>query len=397
MLTADQIDKKITTQTSENLPDFLLDDRHDAHYSNGFHDQGVLPRLTSDSAIFTIPSQIHQGLDWVREAALEIKKNLTRSSISFETNNQCKAADPQAEEAAVPLVELMTRHEQIPKYAAVLGYAEDCSTILHDFESRESPHLLIVGGADAGKTVMLRSIASSLALNNRQSEIQLAAISPIAAEDDRRRRQAEEWYALNYLPHMLCDIAFKHSDILELLTFLNNEIAYREEHTFKYPHLIVLIDQVDVLIDRGGRRCAEPILRLAQKGEDVGIHLVLTAQSLDSQGLSTHLLKEIPTRLIGRPSITTPTQNHQLMRDDDVEQLLGEGDFIFKQNGRSLRMQGAYIGNQELLPKLIEMNRHRAILLAEPVESRLRLKESGQKSRIKWPSKVVDQVPVETS
>jgi DNA segregation ATPase FtsK/SpoIIIE-like protein len=270
----------------------------------------------------------------------------------------------------------MARHEQIPKYAAILGFSEDGSTSLHRFDSQETPHLLIAGGPNAGKTVMLRSIAASLALNNRQSEIQIAAICPTTGNEDRQRAHASSWYILNYLPHMLCDIAFKHSDIVDLLTFLKNEISYREKYSFKHPRLIVLIDQVDILISHGGARCAEPILHLAQKGDEVGIHLVLSAQSAGSHSLSTQLLKELPTRLLGRPPIKETEQNSTLKREEDVEQLLGEGDFLHQENGRVKRLQGAFIGDKQLIPKLIDMNRHRAILLASPAQTRLRLDEA---------------------
>jgi hypothetical protein len=392
MLTTEIRDKNITTQRSENQPNNLFEDNNLPITQNGVRDQDANPQSSAGAMIINVPSQLYQGWEWVRDAALELSKNLTKDGESHRDLEGVK----HKEEIAVPLLDLMDRHDRIPKHTATLGFAEDGSTIFHNFQSKEKSHLLIVGGPDAGKTVMFRTIAISLALNNRQSEIQLAAISPIKGDEEQQNRQAQAVYALNYLPHLLCDIAFRHADILELLNFLSNEITYREKHDYKHPHLIVLIDQVDVLIERGGRRCAEPILKIAQKGEEVGIHLVLTAQSVDSRGLSTQLLTELPTRLIGRPSNFFPSQTLQLGREDDIDQLLGEGDFLYQQNGRRRRMQGGFISDQELLPKLIEMSRHRAILLAEPIESRLRLEVPKSKSRIKWPTESVDQVKTGT-
>lgn len=349
---------------------------NDTTTPNGFHKHGMPAIISSDSSILNLSSQVQQGFERVREVAQELGKNL----IKGVTTNNLLGDNDLHEEAAVPLLDLMARHEQIPKYAAILGFAEDGSTCLHRFDSRETPHLIIAGGPDAGKTVMLRSIAASLALNNRQSEIQIAAICPITGNEERQRAHASTWYILNYLPHMLCDIAFKHSDIVDLLTFLKNEVSYREKYSFNHPRMIVLIDQVDILITHGGARCAEPILHLAQMGDEVGIHLVLTAQSLESHALSTQLLKELPTRLLGRPPIKETEQNPTLKREEDVEQLLGEGDFLHQQNGRVKRMQGAFIGDKQLIPKLIDMNRHRAILLASPARTRLRLDETSSES-----------------
>ena len=393
MLATDQREEKITSQTFENLPEFLLEDSNHELSPGGIQDSEGSSLFSSDSIILNIPSQVHLGLERVREAALGISKSLTKSEKS---NGDMGTADPRQGDVAVPLSDLMARHDQIPNYSATLGFAEDGNTIFHNFNLKESSHLLIVGGPDAGKTVMLRTVAVSLALSNRQSEIQLAAIFPITGDQEKQQSQAEAVYALNYIPHMICDIAFKHSDILELLTFLSNEIAYREEHDYKYPHLVILIDQVDDLINRGGRRCAEPILRLAQKGEEVGIHLVLSAQTIESRGLSTQLLKELPTRLIGRSPNPASAQTNHPARDDEEEQLLGEGDFLYQRNGQRGRMQGAFIGDQELLPKLIGMNRHQAILLAESLGSRLRLEDPKPKSRIKWSSKPFDSALART-
>jgi DNA segregation ATPase FtsK/SpoIIIE-like protein len=360
---------------------------NDTTTPNGFHNHGMPAIISSNSSILNLSSQVQQGFERVREAAQELSKNL----IKGVPKKNLLGENDLHEEAAVPLLDLMARHEQIPKYAAILGFSEDGTTSLHRFDSRETPHLVIAGGPNAGKTVMLRSIAASLALNNRQSEVQIAAICPIAGNEERQHAHASTWYLLNYLPHMLCDIAFKHSDIVDLLTFLKNEISYREKYSFKHPRLIVLIDQVDMLISHGGARCAEPILHLAQMGDEVGIHLVLTAQSLESPSVSTQLLKELPTRLLGRPAIKETEQNFNLKREEDVEQLLGEGDFLLQQNGRLKRIQGAFIGDKQLVPKLVDMNRHRAILLASPARTRLRLDEAPSESSTTWSTNNANQ------
>ena len=300
--------------------------------------------------------------------------------------------DRSSQDAAVPLLDLLAQHREVPKLSAALGLSEQGSTIFHDFSSPDTPHLLVVGGHDAGKTVMLRSIAASLAFHNRQSIIQLAAISPVMADKERQQIQAAAWYPLNYLPHMLCDVAVRHSEIVELLAFLSQEIAYREEHSFAVPRLIVLIDQADVLLTRGGPQCAEPIVTMAEKGESVGIHLVLSTGSIDSAIFGTQLMKKMATRLIGRPDTGMPDQE-PVYRQNDAGQLLGEGDFLYRQGNRILRLQGSYIDDYDLYLKLTEMARHRAILLAQPAETRPRIEQpEHQAPPVLWPTKNGDKV-----
>lgn len=360
---------------------------------NDLHNRGSAGMINADSLILNIRSQLDQGYAKLRAAAKELATGLNVDGIrSGPVNGNRQLAISRSDEVAVPLLDLMSKHGDVPEHAAVLGFAEDGSMVLHSFDSRDTPHLLIVGDQDAGKTVMQRSIAASLAINNRQSEIQLAVISPVIANNERQRSQAASWLPLNYLPHMICDVAFRHSEIIDLLTFLNQEISYREKHSFIEPRLIVLIDQADILVSRGGRQCSEPLLRLAQKGEDVGIHLVLSTQSFDSAAFSTQLMKEIPTRLIGRSASGQTNRDFPIQHENSAEQLLGEGDFLHRQGEHIRRFQGAYIDDYDLHLKLTEMYRRRAILLAEPFEARLHLKQSSQASAVVLPSSNIDQV-----
>lgn len=360
---------------------------------NSHHDRGIAGTVDIDSLIFNICRHLNQGYARLRGAAKELVDVLDVDRIRTGTaNGNLQLMILRSDEVAVPLLDLMSRHGDVPNLAAVLGLAEDGSMVLHSFDSRDTPHLLIVGGKDAGKTVMLRSVAASLAINNRQSEIQLAVISPVIANNERQRSQSASWLPLNYLPHMICDVAFRHSEIIDLLTFLNQEISYREKHSFIEPRMIVLIDQADILVSRGGRQCSEPLLRLAQKGEDVGIHLVLSTQSFDSATFSTQLMKEIPTRLIGRSASGQTNRDFPIQHENSAEQLLGEGDFLHRQGEHIRRFQGAYIDDYDLHLKLTEMYRRRAILLAETFEARLHLKQSSQASAVVLPSSNIDQV-----
>lgn len=363
---------------------------------NGIHAGSVTGKINTSSLTYNIRTQVNLGYAKLRAVAEDLVQTLRVKEIGTRVvDGGLQLEIPRSADAAVPLLDLLARHEEIPTFSAALGLAEDGGTILHRFDSRDTPHLLVAGGHNAGKTAMLRSAAVSLALSNRQSEIQLAAVCPLSSDEERQRVQAASWLPLNYLPHMLCDVAFRHTDIIALLTFLSQEITYREKHSFAVPHLIVLIDQVDILIARGGRQCAEPILRLAQKGEDVGMHLVLSSASIDSAAISTQLSKEISTRLIGRPDEKQPDRDGPVSTGSNAAQLLGEGDFLFRQGGVSTRIQGAFVDDYDLHLKLTEMYRHKAILLAQPRETRVRLKQPVQAPLVAAPtSQVVSAVAV---
>jgi DNA segregation ATPase FtsK/SpoIIIE-like protein len=255
----------------------------------------------------------------------------------------------------------------------VLGLAEDGRTVFHNFLSHDSPHLFVVGDSGAGKTVLLRTIAVSLALNSRQGDVQLAVVCPASGDLHRNREQAASWLALNYLPHMLCDVAFRHTEIVDVLAFLTQEIAYRERHVFKEPRIILLVDQADVVVSRGGRQCAEYLQRLAQKGADAGIDLVLSARNVDRALFGPQLLTDVPVRIVGRQGVERADRFIETAMGADSSELLGAGDFFLIQRSRAQRMQSAYLDDYDLHMKFSEMYRAQKILLAQPLSTRVRL------------------------
>ncbi len=300
---------------------------------------------------------------------------------------------PKVEDVAVPLLDLLARHESFPNATAALGLAEDGNTVFHRFGAGGTAHILVTGGHDSGKTVMLRAIAASVAIGSRQSEAQLAAICPAASNEDRRRAQAAAWQPLNYLPHTLCDVAVRHTEIVELLAFVDQEIAYRERHAFSKPPLILLIDQLDTVIGRGGRQCAEPILRIAQNGPGSGVYLAVSAQSANTPSIGDQLAREFTTRLIGRADARIAHSDQTQRQATEAEQLLGEGDFLLRRGAVKQRLQGSFIDDYDLHQQLIDMYRQKAILLAKPAEQAVSPLEGGQEQGAAWKPKI-EQIPV---
>lgn len=291
---------------------------------------------------------------------------------------------PHADEVAVPLLDLLYITGKYPKSSAILGLGDSQQTMMHDFLDPNTPHLLITGGQDAGKTTMLRTIAVSLAINNRQSDLQLAAICPRTNNAARDGMQHAAWFPLNFLPHMLCDVAESVPDVTRLLTFLDREARHREQHGFKRPTIVLLIDDVETVRSLCGRESAESLQRLAQRGEDAGIHLVVSTRAMEFGQMSTQFLANFRIRLAG----WNPLKVDALVPESDTlivnSELLGKGDFLLHSGqSRPLRLQGALIDDYDLQFKLAEICRPRAILLAKPFSKRVQLKNPVQSTPIK--------------
>jgi len=322
---------------------------------------------------FNLRSPINTGFERLLSLKEELKKALGVSGIRFsrqEGQLQLQVLRPFS--PAVPLLDLMSRLDNIPLSTAILGFADDGTVVQHDFSVNATPNILISGEKDAGKTILLRSIAASLALANRQADTQLVAINPISTDSQRRDAQAELWRPLNYIPHMLTDVVSRQSEITELMLFLVREMNYRSEHLFNGPRIVIFIDQAATVMERGGRTVTEAIMRIAERGAVAGIHIVLGTRRPRSSHFSPHLLANLQSRHIGRGS------QDSIWVDDEkmilkASSLLGEGDFLTHGLSRPVRFQAAYIDDYDLHMGLSKLYRRRPILLAQPVSNRIQM------------------------
>jgi DNA segregation ATPase FtsK/SpoIIIE, S-DNA-T family len=326
---------------------------------------------------FNLSSPLSAGLDRLAKLKADFKKALGIEGIRFnQQDGQLHLEVLRPFDPAVPLLELMSGITNLAAHTAILGYAEDGTIVHHDFSQSTAPNILISGNKDAGKTILLRSMAASLALANKQADIQLIIIDPISADSQRRVVHAGCWGPLNYIPHMLTDVVNRQSEITEILLFLAREMNYRSEHLFNTPRIIIFIDQAATVLERGGRTVQEAIMRIAERGAEAGIHLVLGTQRPQSTHFTPHLLTNLQARFIGLGSPDPiNTYNEEIVLDSSS--LLGQGDFIACGLARQIRFQAAYIDDYDLHMGLSKLHAKRQILLAQPLSMRTQLSPSS--------------------
>lgn len=280
-------------------------------------------------------------------------------------------------EPAVPLLDLLDLIPNLPPETAVLGLKADGQPMIHSFTAEQKPNILISGQENAGKTVLLRTIAASLAITSKQAQIQLLAINPVSADRDRHEAQDAALRPLNYLPHMLTDVAVRQTEISELLLFLVREMNYRMEHAFSIPRIVVLIDQAATVLEHGGRTIKQAVQALAQRGAQAGIHLVLSTRRADADVFGPHLMTNLQAQFIGKLEIGKATEQKTRPAEVEATTLLGEGDFLAADDSRGLRFQAAYVDNYDLHMSLSRLYQQRPILLAQPLDRRVKLEQKN--------------------
>jgi DNA segregation ATPase FtsK/SpoIIIE, S-DNA-T family len=220
------------------------------------------------------------------------------------------------------------------------------------------PHLLIAGTTGAGKSGCINTLLTSILLRATPEDVRMILIDPKRIE-------------LNFyesIPHLLTPVVSSPKEASAVLHNVVAEMERRYERlsivrarnlpeanrTFRargedpLPYLLVVIDELADLMMVSPQAVEDAIIRLAQKSRAVGIHLVLATQR-PSVDVVTGLIKtNVPSRLAFATS--SLTDSRVILDQQGAEKLIGMGDGLFIPMGanKPIRLQGAYITDDEI-------------------------------------------------
>jgi len=217
--------------------------------------------------------------------------------------------------------------------------ADDGRPLLLRLPSPDVTHVLVAGMTGSGKTELIRAIVLSLAIGNRQSQLQFALIDP----------KSRGLAPLAGLPHLMAPPAVDSEAAMSLLDRLNEEMDRRDLHGVSLPRIVVVVDEVVDLLMTGNKLIEAAITRLAQRGREAGIHLILGAQKPSATALGPHIKANLPVRLVGRVGSVEDARVAAGVSGTNAEKLGGRGDFLAVAGGQITRFQAAYIPARDWL------------------------------------------------
>lgn len=265
---------------------------------------------------------------------------------------------PRPDPEPVTLRRMLPLLSSVPPVTAVLGLSELGRPLLIRLPSPDVAHILVAGTTGSGKTELLRTLLLSLALTNRPAQVQFVLIDP------KQRGLGP----LAQIPHCLFPLMSDPQQAGRVLAQLVTKMERRDRTQVNTPHIVIAVDEVLDLMMTGGSAVMTALTRLAQRGREAGIHLVLGAQKPSSTVFDGQLKANFPVRLVGRVVSADDARIAAGIGGTGAEKLLGRGDFLAVSANSVTRFQAAHVPQSDwrYLLQAIRMQRP---LVGQPEET----------------------------
>lgn len=309
-----------------------------------------------------------------------VRGEILKDSVGIEVPNEHRSM--------VPIKDIVMSNEFCSSGAELpiaIGRKVDRSVKV--FDLARTPHLLVAGATQQGKSVGLNTMICSLLFAKHPSELQFVFVDPKGNEFDSYKHLYKHYLAVlpgasgesdeiessvavrpkqaETILRSLCQEMTERYDLMRAAGSTPNIKTYNEKfkaHKLNpknghrlMPYIVAVIDEYADLTMSGsfspegratGRNIMTSIILLASKGRAAGIHLIIATQTPRKDVISGVIKANFPTQIAFK--VSNNMDSRVILDNPGAEKLLGDGDMLFSQNARLERVQCAYIGADEI-------------------------------------------------
>lgn len=231
----------------------------------------------------------------------------------------------------------------------------DTESIIFTQDLKFLPHLLMSGTTGSGKSQLLHNIILSLLFTKTPDEVKMILIDP----------KRIELLSYDGIPHLLRPViedldegvgtlswAVEEMErrfvVLEKARVRTNQDYNKKMGKFELPDIVIIFDEYGDLMVREPVEFERNIIRIAQLGKHVGLHLILSVSRPSVETITGLMKANIPARVSF--NVLNRINSIIIINQEGAEKLLLKGDMLFlpPDSAQPVRLQGSYISDKEI-------------------------------------------------
>jgi S-DNA-T family DNA segregation ATPase FtsK/SpoIIIE len=274
-----------------------------------------------------------------------------RHAVGIEVPNRKRAIVSFREMISLDVMQKSTYEIPLALGKDILGEAQVIDLV-------QTPHLLIGGATNSGKSVLVNSVICSILFRKSPDEVRLFLIDP----------KIVELKLYNGCPHLLTPVITEPKKAFQALQYCISEMERRytlldalgvrdirafnkkakKERVQRLPYIVIVVDEFADLMATTGKELESTLARLAAMARAIGIHMVLATQRPSIDVITGLIKANIPSRIAFM--VANKFDSRIIIDCVGAEKLLGKGDMLFSAawNPFPVRIQGAYIDDEEI-------------------------------------------------